>query len=152
VVNLEEKIYAWRPIEGLEGEFHIYSTTFDSKGLKIVLYKDIDPKKGVLLDFSGAVSSYRISKQHVSMHLLKDPIILKDEERRAIWPFLKVENSEYLKWASYQSNTVSEALEVIHYAVWTEDWTIDVLSWSKKPRVELIDINDYIKKINAISI
>ena len=55
------------------------------------------------------------------------------------WSFFKVTNSEYLKWASYQSNGVSESLNLTHYAIWTEDWTIDILSWAE-PNVEFVDI------------
>jgi hypothetical protein len=46
MVHKKEKIYAWKPIEGLEGEFHIYSATFDSDGFRIVLFRYGD-KKGV---------------------------------------------------------------------------------------------------------
>jgi hypothetical protein len=148
--NLETKIYVWKPSEGLEGKFYIYSINFDSE-LKIILFKDIDPKKGVLLDFSGTARTYRITDVDLVMHLLEGPIC-REKEQPSVWAFFTVENSEYLKWASYQSDTVSEALGLIHYVIRTENWIIDVLSWSKQPHVELIDINDYIKKINAISI
>jgi hypothetical protein len=139
MVHKEEKIYAWKPIEGLEGEFHIYSTTFDSKGLKIVLYKDIDPKKGVLLDFSGSVVSYRETDELLAMHLLESPYI--PPQGYQYWFFYKVENSEYLKWVSHQLAKANEYLNLVHYAIWTEDWIIDVLARAE-PDVKLIDIND----------
>jgi hypothetical protein len=139
MVHKEEKIYAWKPIEGLEGEFHIYSTTFDSKGLKIVLYKDIDPKKGVIVHFPN-IESYRITDELFAMHLLLGPYT-PPKEGLQHWTFFKVENSEYLKWASYQSKVVAESLELIHYAIWTRDWQVDVLS-STEPDMKLIDINN----------
>ena len=148
MINLEEKIYAWKPIEGLEGKFHVRSATFDLEGFRIVLFKDGNPKKGVLLDFSGGVESYRISEELLSMHLLESSVIPyegyilpKEGEKPSAWCFFKVENSEYLKWASYQSDTVSEHIGLVHYAIWSRDWTIDVLSLGE-PRVEFIDISD----------
>jgi hypothetical protein len=146
-LNSEEKIYTWKPIEGLEGEFYILSATFDLKGLRVVLCKSTDPKKGILINFPQ-LESYRITEERSSMHLLEGPIMpykgyifSGEEQRHTAWPFFKIENSEYLKWESYQSDTVSESLGIVHYAIWDSLWVIDILS-SVDPDVKLIDIND----------
>ena len=143
LIESQEKIYAWKPIEGLEDcTFTIHSATLENDGLKIILFKDTDPKEGLLLDFLAALETYRIAKKNLSMHLLKGPAIFKDDKKLLpAWSFFKLENSEYLKWASYQSNGLTETLGVSHYAILTKDWTIDVLSLSE-PRIKLIETNN----------
>ena len=144
--NPQEKIYAWKPIEGLEDStFTIYSATFDLNGLKIILYKDSNPKKNIFINFSD-IEAYRITEECSSMHLLEGPVIPyegyispKEEKKQFAWSFFKVENSEYLKWASQQCNALSKDLKLIHYAIWDELWAIDVLS-SAEPDVEFVDI------------
>ena len=142
MIESQEKIYVWKPIEGLEGEFNILSEIFDSDGLKIVFDKDKDPQKGVLIHFSHGFKSYRITEEMLAFHLIEGPyFVCEGEELPPSWSFFKVENSEYLKWASYQPNNASETLNLVHYAIWTRDWQVDILS-SAEPDVKLIDIND----------
>ena len=66
-------------------------------------------------------------------------VLPEENEKPVAWAFFKVTNSEYLKWASYQSDGVSESIGLVHYAIWTEDYIIDVLSWCE-PEVKIIDI------------
>ena len=145
MTNSEANIYVWKPVsdslstENLKGKFYIRSTSFDCDGFKIVLNKDTVPQKAILINFSGAAYSYRITEKTLSLHLLKAHAIVKKEEQSSAWAFFKLENSEYLKWVSHQSDKISEDLKLAHYAIWTEDWVIEILS-SAEPKVEFFDI------------
>lgn len=141
-MNTEEKIYPWKPIEGLAGKYNLQSVIDDLESFRIFLSRDDDAKKGVIIKFRGT-RSYRISDELLSMHLLQVPIEDYEDpiarEEILCWAFFKVINSEYLKWASYQSNGVSDSLNLTHYAIWTEDTTLEILSWVA-PQVEFIDL------------
>ena len=44
-MNSEEKIYAWKPIEGLAGKFNIQSACRDTEGFRVIMARDEIPTK-----------------------------------------------------------------------------------------------------------
>lgn len=128
----------WEPIENLADSFHIYSIYNDHDGFKVILVEYDDETKKVLIEFRG-ISAYRVTKELIAMHILDgyttEPF--KNGESRP-WSLFTLTNSEYLKWASDQSDTVSEELGLVHYCIWTKDKVFEVLSWVV-PQVEFIN-------------
>ena len=143
-MSTEKKIKPWRPIENLADSFHIYSIYNDYDGFRVILTEYNDETKKVLIEFPG-VSVYRITKKPLAMHILDgyDTEPFENEEFRLLSLFT-LTNSEYLKWASDQSDTLSEALRLVHYCIWTKDEVFEVLSWVA-PKVEFIDVPETIK-------
>ncbi len=148
-MNVQEIIYAWKPIDGIGGKYYIKSVCRDYDGLKVVLVKyDTNNTQGVVVNFKNGFESYRESTDLLSMNSLQGFIHpyegfigSEDEKSQTPWAFFIVKNSEYLRWASYQSYSVSDTMNMTHYAIWTEDYTLDVLSVCE-PTVEIITLQE----------
>lgn len=135
----------WEPIENLADSFHIYSIYNDYNGFRVILTEHDDEAKKVLIEFRG-ISAYRVTKEPIAIHILDgyDTEPFENGESRP-WSLFTLTNSEYLKWASDQSDTLSDALRLVHYCIWTKDEVFETLSWVT-PRVEFIDTPKTIKK------
>ena len=137
-MNNKEKIWPWQPIEGLANKVHIYSVCNDTKGFRVILTEDNNTTRKVLMNFAGTVRSYRETDDLISLHLLEGNAEPFENEEPHSWALFKVTDSEYLKWASHNSGIAKiEDIGLMHYVVWTEDATLEILSWAK-PKVEFI--------------
>lgn len=135
-MDISEKIYAWKPIEGLASKVHVYSICNDNeKGFQIILEEDKNTTRRVLLDFYGSVRAFRWCDDLIAFHLLESPV----EDCKGPWALFTVTNSEYLHWASRGAGFDVTTLKLEHYVIWTEDSVVEVLSWAE-PEVEFIGI------------
>lgn len=137
-MNSKKKIYPWKPIEDLAESFHIYSISDDYNGFRVTLNEDSNNSRRVLINFY--TRAYRVTDKIIGINLLKGYNIkpFKNGESHPCSLFI-LTNSEYLTWASYQSDTLSEALRLVHYCIWTDDKILEILSWGS-PKAEFIDI------------
>lgn len=146
-MSTEKKIRPWEPIENLAELFYIYAIYDDHEGFRVILTGYDDKTKDVLINFRG-VMAYRVTDEIMGIHMLDGYSIepFKNGKPLSPWTLFTLTNSEYLKWASDQSNTASESLGLIHYLISTEDESLEVLSYTT-PIVEFIDVPETINNV-----
>lgn len=98
---------------------------YDEEGLTISLFDNDIPSKSIMVRFEYIVQAYRVMEERYRLTLFGR---LKEMTPYVDKTFFRVENSEYLKWCSKESGTISENEEVIHYAFITDDFVIDVIA------------------------
>ncbi len=128
----------WDPLDELNCEYCITSIKDDINGLEII-FTHIEEKKSdaKIIFHSGSVESYRVCDEHCRLELLRK---LKEKyggEFYAKWNYFKVVDSEYLKWLSKESDTITDYLEVQHYVLMDQDIVLDVVA-TVEPKIEVI--------------
>ncbi len=134
MINHKVTMTKWEPIPGLDNNYCIESVIDNEDGFKITLLSYPEKKHTVIVMFRYSVRSYRV---------INDPNLepLKDtqfSDKSTTWCFFKLINSEYLQWAASRSDGLSDAFEVIHFAIYAKEKTIEVLE-AAEPHVKIIE-------------
>ncbi len=133
----------WKPIEGLSERYFIaeFHETLDE--FWILLLDINDRSSGLRVIFEGYVYSYRCVDEGCRVKTVSMLDALYGDQFYSKWTFFTVENSEYLRWLSNESDTWSDAVEMKHFAFITPDVIFDI-AITYEPRVELVaDIKRY---------
>jgi len=127
----------WQPIEKVVAPLRLIQFLDNYSGLNIILQEKKLTRNIVIINYNGAVFSYRVSK---NKNLDNRFSWLRQiyGEKFFEWPFYKSNNSEYLGWLEKRSCGLNEGFNIEHYIFVTNDYLIDVLS-SYSPTVKLIN-------------
>ena len=138
-MNYEGTLTPWHPLLGLKGYCYIYSVHNDEKGFKVILVEEDNNERKIIIAFPNGVRSYRATDELLSINALEVAGEVNESISPDSWSLFKITDSEYLRWASERSSSISEDLNLIHFAICTIDWTLEILD-NAEPIVEFIDV------------
>jgi len=128
---MSEKYLKWFPIDTIPFPLDLEELRRDQNGLSILLNSENHVDKFLHFQFSECEALREIDDEFLTK-------FWHDVDIEEDYPLFIVENSEWLEWFHLQSENNFKDLSIKHYAIWTtEDW-IDILS-SAKPIVEWKD-------------
>ncbi len=126
----------WEPIANLTHNYGVEYLLDNKNGLEILLF-DRWTEDILKVTFEGHLLYRNINDSYY----LNGPDFLPDnEESEEPWEFYIIENSEFKKWFKMQdAANLCDPKEIIHYAIYTTDDCIDVLSWRDTlPKLEYV--------------
>ncbi len=116
-----EKFIKWQPCVRINSlRCLIECLTYNSGNLKISMSQC---RTNFTLVFDGNILSYRCIDESYMLKTL-------NEQSFDGWSFYKVKNSKFLKWFKKESMSVYDDLNIQHYAIYSPDDCIDILSAS----------------------
>lgn len=137
--NMQEKWTQWRPLSNLSDRYYIESISDNFKeGFKIILADAHEKTRNVLIHFPHSVNAYRRTDETFTLLTIGYLDKVYGGSFYANWTFFKAENSEYLKWLSEQSHTISDSYKIMHYALITDEEIIDI-ACTYEPTVTFLD-------------
>lgn len=119
----------WTPIESLPKTLYLEAVHDDWEGFRLLLKHD-EARRILRITFNPPLS-YRNTDEG---DLLKSI----NEQDLGGWSLYVVSSSDYLAWFSDQSCGIHEPDDVVHYAIYTPNDCVDVLS-AHSPTVEWLN-------------
>ncbi|MEH6474115.1 MAG: hypothetical protein V7727_00440 [Sneathiella sp.] len=123
-----EKYTAWDPIKGLLDTFYVESIHDDYEGFRILLQGDDKTTDVLRIKFDVALAYRKVDEGDRWKTVSSNPELQKSV-------FFIVENSNWIDWFCNESCGIHSSDELIHYAIFTSNDCIDVLS-AVEPSVE----------------
>ncbi|CAI2719481.1 hypothetical protein [Nitrospina watsonii] len=124
---------AWKPFQDIPAPLYLESMVKDGDGLRLVL-------------FDGSVEGRRLRihfKEVLAFRSANEKCLLKTWEENESWEghssLLTVEDSEFVEWLHAQSFGMFSDRRITHYAVYTPEDCLDILT-DQKPIVDQIAI------------
>lgn len=126
----------WQPLEQMTGRYYIKSYNDNFENLTFILSKyDVKNDTEVHISFENGDEIYRKINESYRLRLW---IYLdethKDLDRRK--SLFKVKDSEYLKFLSEESGSITDYLHFEHYCIMDNEWSFDIAT-QRVPKVEL---------------
>ncbi len=124
----------WKVIEGVPAEMYLEELYQDCEGLlKLILTDGFENSQKLQITFDGQLLYRNIDEAN----LLAMEFSHEDKQPGGC-TFYTIDNSEYLEWFHWVSCNTNENQEIIHYAIYTGNDCVDILSVSP-PDVKWID-------------
>lgn len=123
-----EELSRWEPLPNLPTVLYCESITDTDKGLEILLASD-DGETGVRLRFENPMAYQNVNET------CRDRTWMENPSRGST--LLIVRNSRWVRWLVEESNSLLDSTVVTHYAIYTPEDCIDVVSRSP-PKAELL--------------
>lgn len=121
----------WIPVDDLKERTYLKALYDDNEGLRLLLMEE---GGGRVLEVSF---DYRISYSNSDEgDLLKTLNTIAKEDLG--WPFLKVQDSDFIKRYLDQRYEEKSHMNIVHYGIYTENDCVDVLS-AVEPTVEWLN-------------
>lgn len=121
----------WEPMSCLPNEMYLEGLHDDYEGFRLLLKGSGDKGKILRIAFDPSLVYRNIDEGD----FLK---MANDGEGLMKWCLFTVENSTYEKWFHEQSYNIRESENIVHYAIYTPNDCIDVLS-AYPPKVEWLN-------------
>lgn len=129
--NLEQWI-KWEPIPNLEEQYELVDYSNNIQDGFNLIFKNNNKKLEILFKHSAEI---RISNKNLRDKELKN-LYQKNGKIFMNWSFFKVNNSEYLKWLSVESLTVTDNINFTHFCIISYQVIIDIIA-GYEPKVQL---------------
>ena len=129
----------WEPISDLYEKYDLISFDYNINGLKITLLDEIKKESKIQLKFKNSIDSCRVTYENNREKIF---FALKDKYGSSFylkWTFFKVHNSEYLKWLSDESYTVTDYFNLTHFCIISSESIIDIIA-SYEPEVKYVKL------------
>ncbi len=128
----------WEPINNLSEKYYVDSFCLSDPELDIIITLfNCDKSKKIKIRFNGIVGSFRYTNKNYCSKMLDDIFKKYGADFYSTWSFFKIANSNYLKWLSYKSCTLSDVYPFQHYCIIGGDEIIDILA-SFGPKTTII--------------
>lgn len=124
----DEIFKQWKPVEGIPKKLYCEAIHDDYEGLRVIL-KGEDNQSNVLRLFFETVLAY---KNIDESYLLRTIEKIDSPGESTLYT---VENSNWIKWFCEESYDTIEKNSITHYAIYTPNDCIDVLS-EYEPKIE----------------
>ncbi|MFQ5700168.1 MAG: hypothetical protein ACE5IL_18040 [Myxococcota bacterium] len=117
----KQRYVPWTPVGGIPRRLHCEAIHDDVEGLRILLRGDNPSGSTLRLRFESVIGyrnvneSYRLQTWG-ELNMAQQP------------PLLIVENSSWIKWLHNEAGEVIDSEKVVHYAVFTSEDCIDILT------------------------
>lgn len=116
----------WIPVEGVPEKLYLEAMHDDYEGFRLLL-KGYEDQRMLRITFDPALS-YRNTDEG-------DLLKTINQQDLSGWSLYTVSDSDYLAWFTEESHGIHESDDVVHYAIYTPNDCLDVLS-AFPPRVE----------------
>ncbi len=123
------KFKRWTPINELQDDFYLEGLYDDYEGFRILLRGEEKQNKILKITFDPALS-YRNTDEGDLLRTIGKGL--------GDWSLFIVEGSEYLDWFNKESHDIYQSKNITHYAIYTQNDCIDILS-AYHPKVEWLD-------------
>jgi hypothetical protein len=138
----------WKPLREMSGEYCIISYVSSFYGLKIILSK-YEPENNteIHIRLGNAGQIFRVINETYRGRLWRY-LSETHHDVDMSGPLFIVEDSEYLRFLSEESENITDALNYKHYYIRDSEWSFDIAS-QQQPRVELfvdgvsVEVSDY---------
>jgi len=134
---MEEEWVHWNPIEDLEVNFSLESILDTIDGFEVLLTPLHGEKRRLKIRFEASVASFKTTYRPFRNQLILE-LREKYGESFCSMSLFKVNNSKYIQWLSEDSYTISDYWMLLHYAIFTDNWIIDIVDRSN-PIVEWLE-------------
>ena len=134
---MKEKWIQWKPLDILSQKYSMESMLDNATQLKIILSEEDNKKNKIVILFENLPTSYKYTNKiltHALIHNLKQKHEINFYDK---WTLFKIENSNYIKWLSKQSATISDSFPFIHFSILGTNCLLDIVA-SYEPKVEEI--------------
>jgi hypothetical protein len=111
----------WSPVKTAPFPVDLESLYSSGADLQLILFAENQPSKKLSVRFSD-VCAYRSTCDEFRSHFWHEVRLQEDHA------FFLTENSEYLIWFHHQSDDEFSHLPIRHFAIWTTEYWIDILS------------------------
>jgi hypothetical protein len=125
---MSEKYLKWYPIEAIPFLLDLEELRRDQNGLSILLNSEDHMDKFLHIQFSECEALREIDDEFLTK-------FWHDVDIEEDYPLFIVEDSDWLEWFHLGSENNFRDLPIQHYAIWTTENWIDILS-SSKPQVQ----------------
>lgn len=132
-----DKWTRWQPTQGLSGKYYIDSLIISKNWDLIVQLSNQDETQSIEITFKGSIDAYRYTNESFCFATFGDLSAQYGTEFYKDWSFFNIENSNYLKWLSERSRTVSDSFNFKHYCIFGGDEILDILA-HVKPHVKIL--------------
>lgn len=120
----------WIPIDNLPETLYLEAIYDDYEGFRLLLKGDAKQDKVLRITFDPALS-YRNTDEG-------DLLKTIDEQDFGGWSLYVASNSDYLRWFHKESHGIHEGVDIVHYAIYTPNDCLDILS-AYLPKVEWLN-------------
>ena len=110
----------WIPIEGLSGNLYLEGLHDDYEGFRLLLKEESNQQRILRITFDPALS-YRNTDEGGLLRTIGNKDL-------GTWSLFIVENSDYLMWFNEESYGIHQLENIIHYAIYTPNDCLDILS------------------------
>jgi hypothetical protein len=142
------KFIPWFPVKETVGYYQITYFTHTFEGLVIYLSKqDSDRDTKLRVTFPGSKVICRIMNE-TYRGKLSSYFHEHYKDIGACGPLFKVEDSEYMRSLSEESDTLTYELDFEHYFIEDSEWTFDVAS-QNQPQIDLFIEGVLVEKLEA---
>ncbi|MBS1987741.1 hypothetical protein JST56_01990 [Candidatus Dependentiae bacterium] len=135
---MREKWTKWEPLQGLMAQYYIDLMSDNEEGVRIVLSEDEGRTKKVQVTFQTFVAAHRCTDESFSTGLLMRLEELYGSTFYREWAFFKVDNSNYIKWLTMESDGVFNSKGYSHFCIFGVDSVVDIIAMGD-PVVEFIE-------------
>ena len=133
---LEEDWARWEPFTELKPAYDIINIQDDMDYLRILIHSTkCDQQLEVVFDTDSA---YRKTDETFRLNLINQLSEKYGDEFYVKWSFFKIENSNYMKWLSEQSNGYTGDLKLKHFVIMGIDSIVDIVAY-EEPKFKLLE-------------
>ena len=119
----------WLPIDDLSGSLYLEGLYDDYEGFRLLLKGEGEQQKMLRIMFDPALA-YRNTDESDLLRTIGKGL--------GEWSLFTVEHSDYLAWFNKESHGIHESENIVHYAIYTPNDCLDVLS-IYPPKVEWLN-------------
>jgi hypothetical protein len=131
---MAEQWVRWEPIKGLSNKYFIEYLSADYERLDLILSDAYKIKNNVRIVYAFYPGLHQRVNKKFKEQRLELLHARYGKEFFDTWTFFKVNNSEYSKWLSEQSDTISDSYQLRHFAFVCANSIVDVFS-SYEPEI-----------------
>lgn len=130
-----EKWNRWQPLETMVGKYYVDFLILSENALIIKLSNG---EQKIEIIFDESIDAFRYTDESFYFKIFGDLSERYGDDFYVGWSFFKVTNSDYLKWLSEQSCSLTNEFSFIHFCIFGGDKVIDVLA-RYEPKVKFIE-------------
>lgn len=116
-----ERYRPWRPLDGISDSLYLEGIHDDVEGLRLLL-RGPDPTEPTLRVKFESVTAYRNINESYRNRTWETAAT------RGLPTLMTVENSQWIRWIVAESGGVLVAERLTHYAIYTEEDCVDVIT------------------------
>jgi hypothetical protein len=117
----QQRLKEWKPLEGIPARLYLEALHDDYEGLRFLLRGE-DPAEAMLRLSFGLVIGYRSINESYRIRTWAVGLM------KGMPSLLTIENSEWVKWLVDEAGGVLRKDSLVHYAIYTPEDCIDVVS------------------------
>lgn len=127
---MQEKWTRWEPVTGLSPKYYIQAVHDTPTSLRIMLLEE-KKRHRLQLTFKTGAGSYQRTDESFCLERTAPLADKYGIEFYARWTFFIINNSDYLKFLSAQSQSISDSRDFIHFSILAIDSIMDIIAYEE---------------------